>query len=65
MNATDALTKETAETKKRIAKLTEETRHEQLRKEELDLKYEVATMTRLSVLGWIKRLFRRGGKERE
>ena len=57
------LTKETTETKKRVAVLSEETRLEQLRKDELDLKRELLKLERPSLIELIKRLFRKGGNK--
>ena len=55
------LVKEKAETKKRVAKLKEQTKLEQLRKEVTDLEYDLVTITRPSIIDWIRRIFKKGG----
>ena len=53
----DVLTKERAETNKRIAKLNKQTKLEKLRKEETECKRELTELSRPSIWEWIKKLF--------
>ena len=55
------LVKERAETKKRVAKLNEETKHELLQKEAIECERELVELKRPSIFGWIMRLFKKGG----
>ena len=54
----DVLTKERAETNKRVAKLNKQTKLEKLRKEELECRRELTELSRPSIWEWIKKLFR-------
>lgn len=54
----NVLTRERAETKRRVAKLNSETKLEELRKEELDCERELTELSRPSIWEWIKNLFR-------
>lgn len=56
------LTKEKAETKKRVALLKTETGLEKLRKEVSEREYELVILKRPSIFGWIKKLFKKGGE---
>ena len=59
MNAAEALTKERAETKKRVAKLKAKTKHEQLRKEATTCERELTELKRPNIfkqfIDWIRR----------
>jgi len=52
------LTRERAETKKRVAKLNSKTKLEELRKEELECERELTKLSRPSIWEWIKQLLR-------
>jgi len=56
------LTKEKAETKNRVKKLKEQTKLERLRKEESECERELTELKRPSIIDWIRRLFKKGGK---
>jgi len=56
------LNKEKAETKERIAKLKEQTKLERLRKEVTNHERELIAIKRPSIFDWLKRIFKKGGK---
>ena len=57
--------KEKAETKKRVAKLKEQTKLERLRKEVTNHERELIAIKRPSIIDWLKRIFKKGGETRD